>query len=97
MNRWAFVDWKRVVFGVAVIGLAAYVGFGWQRPRHDDNERFVQSNYQRDSGQWHRREITGAELNRESDDAQPLNRMVSAVLMLAGAAIVTFELRHLRK
>jgi Ca2+/H+ antiporter len=97
MSRWAFVDWKRVAFGVAVIGLAAYVGFVWQRPRHDDNERFVQSNYQRDSGQWHRKEVTGAELNQLADDAQPLNRVVSAVLMLAGVAIIAFELRHFRK
>jgi hypothetical protein len=57
----------------------------------------VQSNYQRDSGQWHRKEVTGAELNKMADDAQPLNRMVSAALMLGGVALVAFELRHLRK
>jgi hypothetical protein len=97
MSRLAYLDWKRVIFGLLAVGLAGYVGFFWERPRHDDNERYVQSNYQRDSGKWHTSQVTGADLNRVADDAAPLNRMVSAVIMLGGAAIVAYELRHLRK
>jgi len=97
VNRWALIDWKRAVFGLAVIGLAAYVGFFWERPRHDDNERYAQSNYQRGSGQWHRSEVTGADLNRAADDAAPLNRMVCVALMIGGVAIVAWELRVLKR
>jgi hypothetical protein len=97
MSRLADIDWKRVVFGLVLVGLAAYVGFFWQRPRHDDNERYVQSNYQKGSGRWTTQEVTGADLNRSADNAAPLNRTISAILMLGGAALVAFELRHLRR
>jgi|SRR5882724_4626770 len=97
MNRFAYVEWKRVVFGLLVFGLAAYVGFFWHPPRHDDNEQYVQSNYQRDSGHWTTTPVTGADLNRSADHAVPLNRMISVVIMLGGAAIAAYELRHLRR
>ena len=97
MSRLAYLDWKRVIFGLLVTVLAGYVGFFWEPPRHDDNERYAQSNYQRDSGKWHTSQVTGADLNRAAADAAPLNRIVSIVIMLGGMAIVAYELRHLKE
>ena len=74
MSRFADINWTRVVLGLLLVGVATYVGFFWQQPRHDDDERFVQSNYQRDSGEWKRTQVTGADLNRSADKAAPLNR-----------------------
>jgi len=97
MSRWAYLDWKRIIFGLLAIAAAAYVGFFWKRERHDDSERYVQSNYQRDTGKWTKKDVTGTDLNRMTDDAEPLNRMVSVVIMLGGVALVAYELRHLRR
>jgi hypothetical protein len=97
MSRLGDLNWRRILYGCALIGVAVFTGFFQQRPRHEDNERYVQSNYQRDSGKWTKREVTGADLNQMADKAQPLNQAITAVLALGGVVLVAFELRHLKK
>ncbi len=95
MNRLRDLAWRRIILGCALIAVAGFAGFFWEAPRYGDEERYVLSKFER--GEWTRREVTGAQFNRQTDKSKPGHYAIAAVLVLSGVGMVVFELRHLRR